>query len=97
MEFRMKNKYETGEEFYQDIKKHLIKDGFVTIKTDNETLVEISEEEDEWYQKWYRCLECKCTFMTDTPEYCPGCGKKIAGRKKGNEVLYYWKGDKDGQ
>lgn len=28
-EFRMKNKYESGEEFYQDLKKHLIEDGVI--------------------------------------------------------------------
>jgi rubrerythrin len=61
----------------------------------NETLVESSEDEDEWYQEWFRCLDCGCAFMVDNPKYCPGCGKKIVGRKEGNEVLYYWKGDED--
>ena len=84
----MKNRYETGEEFYQDIKKHLINDGFVTIKIDNETLVELSEEEDEWYQNWYRCLNCDRAFMADDPKYCPCCGKKIVGTKQGKKITY---------
>ncbi len=52
---------------------------------DNETLVELSEDEDEWYQKWYACLGCGCTFMVDNPKYCPGCGKTIVGCKEGDE------------
>lgn len=53
----------------------------------NETLVELSEDKDEWYQKWYKCLNCGGEFMTfkvGDPKYCPGCGKKIIGIKKGD-------------
>lgn len=57
---------------------------------ENETLVELSEDEDEWYQNWYRCLGCGCAFMADDPKYCPSCGKKIAGyRIEGKETVYY--------
>lgn len=57
----------------------------------NETLVELSEDKDEWYKKWYRCLDCGCEFMIigDDPKYCPGCGKKIIGTKQGKETIYY--------
>lgn len=60
---------------------------------ENETLVELSEVEDEWYQNWYRCLGCGCAFMADDPKYCPSCGKKITGyRIEGKETVYYGKG-----
>lgn len=54
----------------------------------NETLVELSEDEDEWYQQWYECLDCGCAFMADDPRYCPGCGKKIVGTKQGGTTIY---------
>ena len=47
-----------------------------------------TEDEDEWYQKWYRCLDCECAFMADDPKYCPGCGKKIIGIKQGGTTIY---------
>ena len=58
---------------------------------DNETLVELSEDKDEWYQKWYKCLHCGYTFMigeVDKPVFCPGCGKKIIGTKQGGITIY---------
>lgn len=55
---------------------------------DNETLVELSEYKDEWYQNWYRCLDCGRAFMTNDPKYCPECGKKIIGTKQGGITVY---------
>ena len=65
---------------------------------ENETLVELSEYEDEWYRKWYKCLGCGCTFMihiTRDPKFCPSCGRKIVGSKCGNETVFYLKEDDD--
>ena len=55
---------------------------------DNETLVGLSMDEEEWYQLWYTCLDCGCDFMADGPKYCPGCGKKIVGIKQGGTTIY---------
>lgn len=88
-EFRMKNRYETGEEFYQDLKNHLIKDGFVTIKTDTETLVIFSEEDCEWYCHYQTCSVCGTDFMCSNAKFCPGCGRKIIGSKYGNKTVFY--------
>lgn len=94
MSFQMKNRYETGEEFYQDIKEHLIEDGFIVAKTD-ETIAIISNDEDEWYCHYQTCNVCGTDFMCSNAKFCPGCGRKIIGSKRGNETVFYGKGDED--
>ena len=42
----------------------------------------VSDCEEEWYQRFFRCSACKCWFMTylnnTMPRnYCPNCGKEL--------------------
>lgn len=62
---------------------------------DDETLVIISEESDEWYGHIRTCSVCNENFMCANSRFCPGCGRKIAGTKQGNETVFYGKGDED--
>lgn len=56
---------------------------------DNETLILLSEDEDEWYQQYYICSNCGCSFMIDNkPGFCPCCGKKIIGIKQEGITIY---------
>ena len=67
---------------------------------ENETLVELSEDKDEWYQHWFECLHCECAFMVASKyviKYCPGCGRKIIGSRCGNRKVFYFEGDDDGR
>lgn len=63
---------------------------------DYESLVIESDDKNDWYAIMNTCSKCNTDFMCSSPNFCPNCGRKIIGRKKGNEVLYYWKGDEDG-
>lgn len=62
---------------------------------DNEILILLSEDAEEWYQETCTCSFCRCDFMADEPKFCPGCGKKIIGYKQGKITIYYGKGDKE--
>ena len=43
---------------------------------ENKTII-INDGEAEWYTDCYTCASCNEDFMTDKPNYCPCCGKKI--------------------
>ena len=32
---------------------------------------------DELYAEWYECIECGCSDILDTFNYCPRCGTQI--------------------
>lgn len=61
----------------------------------NEAIVIISEDEDEWYCHYQTCSVCNTDFMCSKAKFCPGCGRKIIGSKRGNETVFYGKGDED--
>lgn len=49
---------------------------------------------DEWYQPVLHCEKCDCTFMwygnsifPEYPNFCPNCGKKFTGLRKGKELI----------
>lgn len=53
------------------------------------------ESNEEWWQPELHCEECNCTFMwssyPDFPEYpsfCPNCGKKFTGLRKGKMLIF---------
>lgn len=54
---------------------------------DNETLIELSEDQEEWYGRFQYCTVCGTEFMCDDPEFCPGCGRKIIGIKHDNQTV----------
>lgn len=55
---------------------------------ENKTII-INDGEAEWYTDCYTCASCNEDFMTDKPNYCPCCGKKIIGIKKDKETVYF--------
>ena len=63
----------------------------------NEAIVIVSDYKDEWYSYQQTCGSCHIDFMCSERDtkFCPGCGRKIIGRKQGNETVYYGKGDED--
>ena len=56
---------------------------------DSETLILLSEDKEEWYSIYQICSICGAEFICSTPEFCPGCGRKIIGTKQGKETIYY--------
>jgi len=67
--------------------------------TDNETLISVSDDEEEWYTKTYFCIKCRLHFMAVDRDYedfhkvhyakfCPYCGRKIVGFKRGNTTTF---------
>lgn len=61
--------------------------------TKDKALVIESEDMDEWYGTYETCSSCETQFMCDSPSFCPGCGAKFIGMKKGNEIIYNYKGE----
>ncbi len=60
---------------------------------DNETVVIVSEYFEEWYQEILICQKCETEFMTQKEStYCPYCGSKIIGHRKGNMATYKLEG-----
>lgn len=69
---------------------------------DNETKIDISEYEEEWYGEECICNKCGGMFMGDsgdfedeentcTVKFCPYCGRKIIGWKKGKHTQFTFK------
>ena len=55
----------------------------------NETLVINSEYNEEWYAAVNSCSKCNTDFMCNQPNFCPHCGRRIIGKRQGNETVYY--------
>ena len=67
---------------------------------DNETVISVSEDKDEWYMKTFYCQKCHLSFMgidndweNDIPKvvvakYCPYCGRIIVGFQEGNTTTF---------
>lgn len=54
----------------------------------DEAIVIISEDEDEWYCHYQTCSVCNTDFMCSNAKFCPGCGRKIIGTKRGGMTIY---------
>lgn len=73
---------------------------------DNETLITVSEDKEEWYSITFYCQKCHLFFMgidTDwendihkeaVAKYCPYCGRKIIGFQKGNTTTFAFEENK---
>ena len=60
---------------------------------DNETIVILSGYCEEWYQEYLTCQKCDTEFMTEKePTFCPYCGSKIIGHRKGSMTTYNMEG-----
>ena len=107
-EFRMKNRYETGEEFYQDLKNHLIKDGYlmqrrIEMKETN-VFEEMNNQEKLLTHILPTTLFCEECGITETSpsfgqQYCRYCGAKFENKswtyEEGDEIKTNIKRDND--
>lgn len=67
---------------------------------DNETLITVSEDEEEWYMEPFYCQKCHLSFMAVcrdwennngehvVAKYCPYCGRKIIGFQQGKMTTF---------
>ena len=69
---------------------------------DNETVITISTDDEEWYGEEYTCNQCGGMFMagsgdfedednTCTVKFCPYCGRQIIGWRKGKHTQFTFK------
>lgn len=56
--------------------------------TDQETLIILSKDDEEWYCHYQTCDKCKTDFMCSKANFCPHCGRKIVGTRQGGMTIY---------
>lgn len=62
---------------------------------DENAILREDTHNEEWWQPELHCEKCGCTFMwtywpdfSDYPKFCPNCGRKFTGLRKGNVLSY---------
>lgn len=48
----------------------------------------ISDDPQEWYGNMDICGNCNAEFMADDAIFCPYCGIRFTGVKKGKEIVW---------